>query len=166
MRFAAVDIGSNTLLLLVVEKGADGRLVAVRDECRFGRLGQGLDRSGRLADEAVERSLAICREYRAALDEAGAARVAAVGTQALREAANARDFVGAAEEILGVPIEIIAGEREAELVFGSVAAAFPELAAGDLVVCDVGGASTEIIVGRGGRIVSLVSVPIGAVRIS
>jgi exopolyphosphatase/guanosine-5'-triphosphate,3'-diphosphate pyrophosphatase len=166
VRLASVDIGSNTLLLLVVERGPDGRLVAVRDECRFGRLGQGLDRSGRLADEAVQRSLAICREYRAALDEAGASRVAAVGTQALREAANAGDFVGPAEAILGVPIEIIAGEREAELVFGSVVAAFPELAGGDLVVCDVGGASTEIIAGRDGRIASLVSVPIGAVRMS
>ena len=166
VRLASVDIGSTTLLLLVVERGPDGRLVAVRDECRFGRLGQGLDRTGRLADEAIERSLAIAREYRAALDAAGAERVAAVGTQALREAANAAAFVGPAEEILGVPIEIIAGEREAELVFGSVAAAFPELARGDLVVCDVGGASTEIIVGRGGQIASLVSVPIGAVRMS
>jgi exopolyphosphatase/guanosine-5'-triphosphate,3'-diphosphate pyrophosphatase len=166
MRLASVDIGSNTLLLLVVERGAGGQLVAVRDECRFGRLGQGLDRTGRLADEAVERSLAIAREFRAMLDVARAERVAAVGTQALREAANARDFVGPAEDILGVPIEIIAGEREAELVFASVAAAFPELARGDLVVADVGGASTEIIVGRGGTISSLVSVPIGAVRMS
>lgn len=165
-RVAAIDIGSNTLLMLIAEKGEDGRLRAVRDECRFGRLSQGLDRTGRLADEAVARSLDILREYRAALDEAGVASVAAVGTQALREAANAEAFLGPAREILGVAVEVIAGEREAELVFRSVVEAFPELAGEPVVVADVGGASTEIIVGRGSEVTSLVSVPIGSVRLS
>ena len=165
-RLATVDIGTNTLLLLVGEVGADGVVRAVRDECRFGRLGQGLDRSGRLADEAIERSLAIAREFRGYLDDAGVEAVAAVGTQALREASNASDFLVPAQELLGTRIEVIGGEREAELVYRSVAAAFPELAAGDLVVADVGGGSTEVIAGRGGVITSLVSLPIGAVRLS
>ena len=165
-RLAAVDIGTNTLLLLVAEVGADGAVRAVRDECRFGRLGQGLDRSGRLADQAVERSLAIAREYRGLLDAAAVDAISAVGTQALREAVNAADFLAPAEEILGTPIEVVDGEREAALVYRSVAAAFPELAAGDLVVADVGGGSTEVIAGRGGVITSLMSLPIGAVRMS
>src|SRR5919198_1207735 len=96
-RFASVDIGSNTLLLLIAEVGQGGELRAVRDECRFGRLGQGLDRSGRLASEAVERSLSIAREYRRLIDQAGVDAVVAVGTQALREAANASDFIAPAE---------------------------------------------------------------------
>jgi exopolyphosphatase/guanosine-5'-triphosphate,3'-diphosphate pyrophosphatase len=90
----------------------------------------------------------------------------AVGTQALREAKNAADFLRPAEEILGVPIEVVDGEREAALVYRSVADAFPDLATGDLVVADVGGGSTEIIAGRGGAVRSLVSLPIGGVRLS
>jgi exopolyphosphatase / guanosine-5'-triphosphate,3'-diphosphate pyrophosphatase len=165
-RLAAVDIGSNTLLLLIAEVGAGGELRAVRDECRFGRLGQGLDQSGRLAEEAIERSLAIAREYRRLIDEAAVDEIAAVGTQALREAENAADFLAPAREIFGVRVEVIRGEREAELVYRSVAAAFPALAAGELVVADVGGASTEVIAGRGGTVRSLVSLPIGAVRMA
>jgi exopolyphosphatase/guanosine-5'-triphosphate,3'-diphosphate pyrophosphatase len=165
-RYAAVDIGSNTLLLLVVEEEA-GRLRARRDLCKFGRLGQGLDRTGQLADEAIARSLAIAREYRAVLDEeAPLGGLVALATQAVREAQNASEFVGPAEEILGVPIQVVSGEREAELVFRSVVEAFPDLAAGELVVVDVGGASTEFIVGRGGAVQSMKSVPIGAVRLS
>jgi exopolyphosphatase/guanosine-5'-triphosphate,3'-diphosphate pyrophosphatase len=164
-RLAAVDIGTNTLLLLIAEAGPAGPR-ALRDECRFGRLGQGLDRSGQLAGEAIERSLAILREYRQAMDEAGVDALVAVGTQALREAKNAADFLRPAEEILGVPIEVVDGEREAALVYRSVADAFPDLATGDLVVADVGGGSTEIIAGRGGAVRSLVSLPIGGVRLS
>ena len=164
-RLAAVDIGTNTLLLLIVEEGPGG-LTRVRDECRFGRLGQGLDRSGRLAGEAALRSLAILREYRQAMDSVGVDALIAIGTQALREAQNAAEFVVPAEAILGAPIEVVDGEREAALVYRSVADAFPDLAAGDLVVADVGGGSTEIIAGRGGQVRSLVSLPIGAVRLS
>jgi exopolyphosphatase/guanosine-5'-triphosphate,3'-diphosphate pyrophosphatase len=164
-RFAAVDIGSNTLLLLVVE-ATDAGLAVRRDVCRFGRLGQGLDQSGELAEAAIERSLGVLREYRAALDEERVDRLAVVGTQALREARNADRFLRPAEEVLGAKVEVIRGEREAELVFRSVAEAFPELAGGPLVVADVGGGSTEFICGSAGVIESLVSVPIGAVRLS
>jgi exopolyphosphatase/guanosine-5'-triphosphate,3'-diphosphate pyrophosphatase len=166
MRVAAIDIGTNTLLLLVAEPGPDGALRAVEDVCRFGRLGQGLDASGRLHPEAVTRSLEVCREHRERLDRLGVDRLAIVGTQALREAANAADFIGPAEAILGAPIEIISGDREASLVYLSVARAFPELARGDLVVADVGGGSTEVICGRGGALAWQRSLPIGAVRMS
>jgi exopolyphosphatase/guanosine-5'-triphosphate,3'-diphosphate pyrophosphatase len=165
-RVAAVDIGSNTLLLLVAEASADGGLRGLRDEVRFGRLSQGLDRSGVLTGEAIERSLAILSEYRQIMDAARVTRLAAVGTQALREAGNAGDFLDPAQEILGAPIEVVDGDREAQLVYRSVVTAFPELAAGDLVVADVGGGSTEIISGRGGGLRSLMSLPIGAVRLS
>ena len=164
-RLAAVDIGTNTLLLLVAELG-EGGVRALRDEIRFGRLGQGVDGSGRLSDEAIERSLDFLREYRAIIDEAQVAKVVAVGTQALREAANADAFLGPAREILGAPVEVIDGEREAALVYRSVVHAFPGLAAGDLVVADVGGGSTEVIAGRGGVVGSLVSLPIGSVRLT
>jgi exopolyphosphatase/guanosine-5'-triphosphate,3'-diphosphate pyrophosphatase len=124
MSSAVIDIGSNTLLLLIV----DERLQRVVDLCRFGRLGKGLDASGRLAEDAIARSLEICREYRRVMDEHGVRAPAVIATQALREASNAREFVESAERILGAPIEVIAGQREAELAALSVARTFPSSA--------------------------------------
>jgi len=162
MATAVIDIGTNTLLLLIV----DDKLQPVVDLCRFGRLGKGLDASGRLAAESIAVSLEICREYRQVMDAAGVSAPIVVGTQALREAANSGDFVLAAQQILGAPIEVIAGEREAQLAFLSVARTFPELARSPYVVVDVGGGSTEIIVTDGTKVVSAVSLPIGAVRLT
>ena len=161
MTTAVIDIGTNTLLLLIV----DDELRRVVDLCRFGRLGKGLDASGVLASDAIEKSLEICREYRTVMDQHGIAAPAIVATQALREAKNAAAFVEPAQQILGAPIEVIAGAREAELAFLSVARTFTELV-GAYVVVDVGGGSTELIVTDGTRVVSAVSVPIGAVRMT
>ncbi len=162
MSIAVIDIGTNTLLLLIVDDEGK-RLV---DLCRFGRLGKGLDASGNLAADAIERSLEICREYRRVLDGHGVTAPAVIATQALREAKNARAFVEPAQQILGASIEIIAGAREAELAFTSVARSLTELAGQRYVVVDVGGGSTELIATDGARVVSAVSVPIGAVRLT
>jgi exopolyphosphatase/guanosine-5'-triphosphate,3'-diphosphate pyrophosphatase len=159
---AVIDIGTNTLLLLVV----DEELKRVVDLCRFGRLGKGLDASGNLDPEAIARSLEICREYRAVMDAHHVDAPAVIATQALREAKNASAFVKPAEEILRATIEVIQGTREAELAFLSVARTFPELAGKPYVVVDVGGGSTEFIVTDGKDVVSAVSVPIGAVRLT
>jgi len=159
---AVIDIGTNTLLLLIV----DDQLQRVVDLCRFGRLGKGLDASGNLAADAISKSLDICREYRRVMDEHGITAPSIIATQALREAKNEAEFVTPAEKLLGAPIEIIAGAREAELAYSSVAYAFPDLAGTPYVVVDVGGGSTELIVTDGARMVSAVSVPIGAVRLT
>lgn len=159
---AVIDIGTNTLLLLIVDEQSR-RIV---DLCRFGRLGKGLDASGNLAPEAIAKSLDICREYRAVMTEHGVDVPHVIGTQALREAANARDFVGPAEDILGARIEIIGGEREAQLAYLSVARTFPELSGSSFVVVDVGGGSTEVITAGPEGVVSAVSIPIGAVRLT
>ena len=158
---AIIDIGTNTLLLLIV----DAQLRPIADVCRFGRLGQGLDGTGRLADEAIARSLEILREYRALIDEHRAA-LTVVATQAVREAANAAAFVGPAEDILGARIEVISGAREAQLAFLAVSRTFPELAGTPYLVVDVGGGSTELVATDGERVTSAVSIPIGAVRLS
>jgi len=159
---AVIDIGTNTLLLLIV----DEHLKRVVDLCRFGRLGKGLDASGNLAPDAVAKSLDICREYRRVMDEHGVKAPSIIATQALREAKNGSDFVAPAEALLGGTIDIIGGEREAELAYKSVAQVFPALAGTPYVVVDVGGGSTEFIVTDGTRVVSAVSVPIGAVRLT
>jgi len=161
MNTAVIDIGTNTLLLLIV----DEKFQRVVDLCRFGRLGKGLDASGNLATDAIAKSLDICREYRSVMDEHGVEVPNVIATQAMREAKNAVEFVAPAQEILGGTIEIIAGAREAELAYKSVARAFPDLA-GPYVVVDVGGGSTELIVTDGSKVVSAVSVPIGSVRLT
>lgn len=164
-KYASIDIGSNTLLLLIADDSS-GSLVSVVDQCEFGRLGQGMATSSRLHPEAVERSLAIVKRYRALLDEHETLRVGCVATQAIREAENRAEFVKPAEEILGTSIEIIAGQREAELVASAVAHSFPELCQNELVVVDVGGGSTEFIHIKDQKLVSLESLPIGAVRLT
>jgi exopolyphosphatase / guanosine-5'-triphosphate,3'-diphosphate pyrophosphatase len=162
MPTAVIDFGTNTLLLLIV----DDAMQPIVDLCRFGRLGKGLDASGRLAPEAIATSLAICREYRQVMDQHGVARPIVIATQAAREATNATDFVGPAEAILGAPIEVIAGRREAELAATAVAHTFPALAGTRYLVVDVGGGSTELITVDAGQVVAEVSVPIGAVRLT
>ena len=159
---AIIDIGTNTLLLLIV----DAQLRPVADVCRFGRLGQGLDATGRLADEAIARSLEICRDYRRMIDEHRAGPPTIVATQALREAQNSAAFTGPAQDILGGSIQVISGAREAELAFLAVARTFPELAGTPYVVVDVGGGSTELVATDGTRVRSAVSIPIGAVRLT
>jgi exopolyphosphatase/guanosine-5'-triphosphate,3'-diphosphate pyrophosphatase len=162
MPIGVIDIGTNTLLLLIVDEA----MQPIVDLCRFGRLGKGLDATGRLAEDAIANSLAICREYRQVMDQHGVARPIVVATQAAREAKNAADFVGPAEQILNATIEVIAGQREAELAATAVARTLPELAAVRYVVVDVGGGSTELITVETGRVASRVSVPIGAVRLT
>lgn len=157
-----IDIGSNTLLLLIIaDEGG-----TLEDLCRFGRLGEGLDATGKLKPEAIARSLEICREYREKLDLHGVGAPTVIATQALREATNAADFIAPAEKILGGRVEVIAGKREAELAAAAVAKTLPQLMGRPYVVADVGGASTEVIVTDGRRVQSATSIPIGAVRLT
>jgi exopolyphosphatase/guanosine-5'-triphosphate,3'-diphosphate pyrophosphatase len=162
MPIAVIDIGTNTLLLLIVDQA----MRPIVDLCRFGRLGKGLDATGRLAGDAIATSLEICREYRRVMDDHGVAQPIVIATQAAREAGNAGDFIGPAEQILGAPIQVIAGEREAELAALAVARTFPELAAARYLVVDVGGGSTEVITVDAGRVGARTSLPIGAVRLT
>jgi exopolyphosphatase/guanosine-5'-triphosphate,3'-diphosphate pyrophosphatase len=166
VRLGVIDIGTNTLLLLVAERCADGQVRAVCDVCRFGRLGQGLDASKHLHPDAIARSLVICREYRALLDHHRVEKVRVIATQAMREAENASELVGPASSILDANVETIDGAREAELAYLAQARSLPALQGQPFVVADVGGGSTEIIVSDGARVVSAVSVPIGAVRLA
>ena len=165
-RIGVIDIGTNTLLLLIAERSADNSIVAVVDECRFGRLGKGLDASGELAIGSMADSLAICHEYRALLDHYEVEIPTVIATQAMREARNAQEFVGPAQAILRAPLQIIAGDREASLAAASVRGGLPQLQGQRYIVVDVGGGSTEFIVTDGNNIESAVSVPVGAVRMT
>ncbi|MFI6621029.1 exopolyphosphatase [Streptomyces sp. NPDC050528] len=167
-RVAAVDCGTNSIRLLVADVDpATGQLVDLDRRMTIVRLGQGVDKTGRLAPEALERTFAACRDYAAIIKELGAERVRFVATSASRDASNRDDFVRGVLDILGVEPEVITGDEEAELSFTGATAELTgrdDLAKPYLVV-DIGGGSTEFVVGddavRAGR-----SVNIGCVRMT
>jgi exopolyphosphatase/guanosine-5'-triphosphate,3'-diphosphate pyrophosphatase len=163
MNLATIDVGTNTTLLLVARIGPDGSIEALDERAEITRLGRGIGGDGALGAQGIERTLATLRAY-AAIARREGAKIAAVGTEALRRAPNAAAFLGPAAEILGAPIEVIDGGREAALTFRAVAAAFPDLLAGPLVVVDIGGGSTEIVIASGGVVTLKVSLPLGSVR--
>ena len=167
-RVAAVDCGTNSIRLLVADVDpATGQLVDLDRRMTIVRLGQGVDKTGRLAPEALERTFAACRDYAAIIKELGAERLRFVATSASRDASNRDDFVRGVLDILGVEPEVITGDEEAELSFTG---ATKELTGRDdlakpYLVVDIGGGSTEFVVGddavRAAR-----SVNIGCVRMT
>ncbi|HEX8951715.1 MAG TPA: Ppx/GppA family phosphatase, partial [Polyangia bacterium] len=162
MRVAAIDVGTNTALLTI----ADGDR-AIEERAEIVRLGEGLDQSGRLADAAIARTVAMVAEFAAAIARHGCDRVAAVTTEAVRKAANGGDFVARASAALapvGGRMEVIDGEREARLSWRAVSGSFPSLT-GPRTVVDIGGGSTELIVGER-EVEGVVSMPIGSVRLT
>ena len=122
-------------------------------------------RAARWDAAGIEATLAALRAYADIARRAGA-RIAAVGTEALRRAPNGADFLRPAAEILGVPIEVIDGQREAALTFRAVIESFPEMRRGDVVVVDIGGGSTEVVTAHDGRPTSARSLPLGSVRLT
>jgi exopolyphosphatase/guanosine-5'-triphosphate,3'-diphosphate pyrophosphatase len=162
---ATIDIGTNTTLLLVARVHDDGRLERVDERAEITRLGRGIGAGGALGAEGIRATLAALREY-AELARAHGARIAAVGTEALRRAPNGPDFLAPGAQILGVPIEVIDGEREAALTFRAVIESFPDAREGGLIVVDIGGGSTEIVLAQQGRQTLARSLPLGSVRLT
>ncbi len=160
---AVIDIGTNSVLLLLGSRGADGAIRIERDEARVARLGEGVAKRGALLPEAIERTIAVLTDYRALADEAGAP-IEAVATEGLRLARDKNVFLERAREALGVPVRMISGEEEARLSYLSVAREHPQV--GEMRVIDIGGASTELAVGRGEVVDGVVSHKIGSVRLT
>jgi exopolyphosphatase / guanosine-5'-triphosphate,3'-diphosphate pyrophosphatase len=155
-RVAAIDCGTNSLRLLIADvDAARGELTDVRRRMEIVRLGQGVDATGRLSTVALARTLGVLSEYAKAISAAGATAVRMVATSATRDASNAAEFVRGVVDVLGVPPEVITGEEEARLSFtgatGELAGPDPAGRGGDLappyLVVDIGGGSTEFVVG-------------------
>ena len=164
MRVAVVDIGTNSTRLLVCDT-ASGR---VSDELErrssVTRLGAGVDADGRLADEAMARVFAALDEYRELIDRHGAERKIAVLTSAVREAANGREFAEQVEQRYGLTAHVLSGDEEARLTFlGATSDRDPEDRT-PTVVIDIGGGSTEIVIGSGHEPSFHVSTRAGVVR--
>ncbi|MFE2041034.1 exopolyphosphatase [Streptomyces sp. NPDC059477] len=170
-RVAAIDCGTNSIRLLVADADpATGELTDLDRRMTIVRLGQGVDRTGRLAPEALERTFAACRAYAAVIKEHGAERVRFVATSASRDAENRDDFVRGVLDILGVEPEVISGEQEAELSFTGATKELTGAAADDglarpFLVVDIGGGSTEFVVGED-RVRAARSVDVGCVRMT
>jgi exopolyphosphatase/guanosine-5'-triphosphate,3'-diphosphate pyrophosphatase len=165
MNLATIDIGTNTTLLLVARVSEGGALALVEERAEITRLGRGIGAEGALGAEGIARTLAALRAF-VAVAGRHQARIAAIGTEALRRAPNAAAFLDPAADILGAPIEVIDGPREAALTFRAVAEAFPTALAGALTVVDIGGGSTEIVIAARGEVTFNVSLPLGSVRMT
>ena len=159
MNVAAIDCGTNSTRLLIT----DGARTLDRRNL-ITRLGQGVDATGRLVPEAIERTLAVLREYRTAIDEHGVSRVRMTATSAARDATNREDFFGPAAEVIGSPPELLSGAEEGRLSFlGATADLEPS---DDVVmVVDIGGGSTELIIGITEPI-GVYSMDVGCVRLT
>jgi exopolyphosphatase/guanosine-5'-triphosphate,3'-diphosphate pyrophosphatase len=161
MRVAVVDIGTNSTRLLIADV-VDGCIREIDRRTRVTRLGEGVDAHSRLSDEAIERVIATCAEYREAIDRMSPERTVAVLTSAVRDANNGERLERLLRERFGFEADTITGEREARLTF------FGALSARDhpspLLVLDIGGGSTEFVVGSGKNVAFHVSTQVGAVR--
>jgi Exopolyphosphatase len=163
-RIATIDIGTNTTLLLIAEE-REGTIAVLENRAEITRLGRGIGRDGGLGQEGIDRTLAVLSGY-AVLARVHEAPIFAIGTEALRRAPNAADFLCRAAALLDTPVEVIDGEREAALTFLAARLSFPEAAAGAMMVVDIGGGSTEVIVARRGAVELCRSLPLGSVRLT
>ncbi|MBX3284511.1 MAG: Ppx/GppA family phosphatase [Actinobacteria bacterium] len=170
-RVASIDIGTNSTRLLVAEPGdVAGTLRTIDRRMTITRLGQDVDRTGRLAPEAIDRTVAALAEYRQVMDDAGvpAGRVRMSATSASRDAANRDDFFARAEAAVGGAPELLSGDDEARLSFaGATSDLDPAL--GPFLVFDLGGGSTEFVLGTSGpdgAIEGAMSLDVGCVRLT
>lgn len=161
LRVAVIDIGSNSTRLLVADV-EDGRVTPIERRSTVTRLGRGVDLSGRLAAEAIEAACGAVGPYVATLQEMGAERVDAIATSAVRDAANGGAFIAELRERFALSARVLDGEEEARLTYlGATSEHFPEE---PTVVIDIGGGSTELIVGEGRTIDWHTSLQAGVVR--
>jgi exopolyphosphatase/guanosine-5'-triphosphate,3'-diphosphate pyrophosphatase len=166
-RLAAVDVGTNSVLLLVAERGRDGVVRPVREEAEITRLGRGVDRTGTLSPEGMQATLEVLARFAGMARESGARALVVTATSAARDARNGAEFLARARERTGATVEILSGAEEARLSYLAVAQDFAaEAGEAGLLAIDVGGGSTELVHGRGRTVLFRVSLDIGSVRLT
>ncbi len=165
MILAGIDVGTLTCRLLVGRVSETGQIEEVHSERRVLRLGEGLDRSGRLAPEAMERVVATLREWQASIRTYGAAATTVVATSAVRAAANRREFVDRVARETGWPVEVIDGQEEARRTLLGIRSGLPQDIS-SMLALDIGGGSTEFILDRAGQPAKMRSIEIGVVRVT
>lgn len=164
MKVAALDLGTNTFLCLLAE-GRKGQVTKIhRDLVEVVRLGQGVDKNKSFHPEALKRARTCLENFKKEIDLFQPERILAVATSAARDAKNGHDLFQTGED-LGIPIEIIEGQQEAEISFQGALVGF-EVKDKKVAVLDIGGGSTEIICGKNGKISSAKSLDMGGVRLT
>lgn len=165
-RVAAIDCGTNSIRLLVADVDVEaGTLTDLDRRMEVVRLGQGVDRTGRIAPEALARTLDAARRYGAVCDELGVERIRFVATSASRDAENRADFVDGVRDALGVEPEVVEGEEEAALSFRGATGVLAGRHPGPFLVVDLGGGSTELVLGTGAPEAAY-SMDVGCVRLT
>ncbi|HEY1332872.1 MAG TPA: Ppx/GppA phosphatase family protein [Myxococcaceae bacterium] len=166
-RLAAVDVGTNSVLLLVAERDRDGVLRPVREEADITRLGRGVDRTGVLSSEGMEATLDVLARFATLARQDGARALVVTATSAARDARNGSEFLDRARERTGAKVEILTGDEEARLSYLAVAQDFAtDAGEAGLLAIDVGGGSTELVHGRGRQVLFRKSLDIGSVRLT
>ena len=164
-RLAAIDIGSNSVRLLVAEALRGGAYRILDEEREPTRLGRSVAERGLLDDESMERTLKALRTFREIAAGYQVTSVRTIATCAVREARNGPEFCRRVREQVGLEVEVITGDREARLAFASVQNAF-DLTGKNVIVADIGGGSTEIVFATGNLVEAIFSTPLGAVRLT
>ncbi|MFY8221094.1 MAG: HD domain-containing protein [Pirellulales bacterium] len=164
-RLGAIDIGSNSVRLMVVEVLRGGAYRILDEEREPTRLGRSVSSLGRLDDDSIDRTVQALRTFKQIAAGYQVSTLRTIATCAVREARNGPEFCRRVREEVGLEVEVIPGDREARLAFSSVQHAF-DLSGKNAIVADIGGGSTEIIFATGGLIESIFSTPLGAVRLT
>jgi len=165
---AAIDLGSNSFHILVAEF-VDGRMRPLHCWGEKIQLADGLDQQVNLTDAAKQRAFACLARFAEVIEGVPAQRVKVVGTDALRRAADSAEFVAQAEALLGVSIDVISGEQEARIIYQGVLEgkkARNQTVAEPVLIIDIGGGSTELVLGKGDQVVACTSLPLGCVSYS
>ncbi len=164
-RLAAIDVGTNSIRLVVAEVDSAASYRVLDEERAQTRLGEGLYEDGMLGQEPIQRSIEALHRMRALAEGMGVEEIRAIATAAVREAGNGQAFLEAAEAEADVRLQVISEEEEAQLAFRSVRKHFP-LSDRPTAIVDLGGGSLEVILSAGGMIEETHSLPLGAVRLS
>jgi exopolyphosphatase / guanosine-5'-triphosphate,3'-diphosphate pyrophosphatase len=165
MKFAAFDVGSNTVLMLVVEP-VNGRLNPIADVARITRLGRGVDASGKLDPDSAKSTLDAIVEMAAKARALGADHIVGVATAALRDASDGAAFIAQVKQLAGFDLEVITGESEAQLSYLAVKQGLSIDPAAKLLIVDIGGGSTELIRAEPGQPIEAISLQMGSVRLT
>ena len=164
MLIGGIDIGSNTLRLMIGSVEAQG-IEAIRFERRITRLGEGVDQTGELSDVAMIRTLQALREFCGVIRDFSVKEVATVGTSVIRSSGNQENFLKKVFQETGLNIEVISGEEEAKRTFNGIIMG-SNGTDGEFCILDIGGGSTEIILGSKKEIKGLYSLPLGVVSLT
>ena len=162
-RYAVIDVGTNSVKFNVSERREDGTWRTVVDRAEITRLGEGLQETGEINSDAMERTVSAIGAMAAEAQDNEVTAIVAVGTMGLRTAGNSNQFIDAVQQRCGVRIEVIPGEEEGRLAYLAVKSGLG-LAEGSLVIFDTGGGSTQFTFGRGASVEERFSLNVGAVR--